>query len=46
MEEEMMNAAASYIEGILPKGPYLPCLPMTDKTLWQDTLDINSYVSW
>ena len=28
------------IEGILPKGPYMPCLRMADRPFWQDTLDI------
>ena len=29
------------IDGILPKGPYPPCLRMTDRALWQDTLEIQ-----
>ena len=28
------------IEGILPKGPYPPCLRMADRPFWQHTLDI------
>ena len=28
-----------HIDGILPKGPYPPCLRMADRTLLQDTLD-------
>ena len=30
-----------YIEGILPKGPYLPCVSMADRA-WQDTLDMRT----
>ena len=26
-------------EGILPKGPYPPCLRMADRAFWQDTLE-------
>ena len=29
-----------HIEGILPKGPYLPCVSMAGRAFWQDTLDI------
>ena len=29
-----------YIEGVLPKGPYLPCASMAGRALWQDTLDM------
>ena len=29
-----------YIEGILPKGPYLPCVSMAGRPLWQDTIDM------
>ena len=29
-----------YIDGILPKGPYPPCLRMADRAFWLDTLDI------
>ena len=29
-----------HIEGILPKGPYPPCLRMAYRAFWQDTLDI------
>ena len=31
---------ALYIEGILPKGPYLPFVSITGRALWQDTIDI------
>ena len=31
-----------HIEGILPKGPYLPCVSMAVGPFWQDTLDITS----
>ena len=27
-----------YTEGILPKGPYLPCVSMAGTALWQDTI--------
>ena len=30
-----------YIEGILPKGPYLPCVSMAGRAFWQDTLDMH-----
>ena len=30
----------TYFDGILPKGPYPPCLRMADRALWQDTLDL------
>ena len=29
-----------HIEGILPKGPYLPCVSMAGRPFWQDTFDI------
>ena len=28
-----MSQVSAYIEGILPKGPYLPCLSMAGKAL-------------
>ena len=28
------NTCLAYIEGTLPKGPYLPCLHMADRALW------------
>ena len=31
----------AYIDGILPKGPYPPCLRMADRAFWQDTLDMR-----
>ena len=31
----------TYFEGILPKGPYLPCVSMAGWALWQDTLDLR-----
>ena len=31
------------IEGILPKGPYLPCVSMAGRALWQDNLEIWLY---
>ena len=37
------TAEYSYIDGILPRGPYPPCLRMADRALfWQDTLDMLS----
>ena len=35
-----LTLSFSYIEGILPKGPYLPCVSMAGRTFWQDTLDM------
>ena len=32
------------IKGILPKGPYLPCVSMAGGPFWQDTIDIHE--SW
>ena len=29
-------------DGILPKGPYPPCLRMADRPFWQDTLELWS----
>ena len=29
------------IEGILPKGPFPPCVSMAGRALWQDTLDMT-----
>ena len=37
---KIMNSI--YIEGILPKGSYPPCLRMADGPFWQDTLDNTS----
>ena len=33
------------IEGILPKGPYLPCVSMAGRALWQDTLEIRAMLN-
>ena len=35
----VMAKFGSYMKGILPKGPYPPCLRMADGAFWQDTLD-------
>ena len=32
-----------HIEGILPKGCYLPCVSMAVGPFWQDTIDISLY---
>ena len=28
------------VDGILPKGPYLPCVSMAGRALWQDTIEV------
>ena len=40
LSEPLMVKLLMHIEGILPKGPYPPCLRMADRPFWQDTLDI------
>ena len=35
------RARYAYIEGILPKGPYPPCVRHAIGPFWQDTLDIR-----
>ena len=31
----------AYFDGILPKGPYLPCVSMAVGPFWQDNLDLG-----
>ena len=40
-DKEHSDAVALIIHGILPKGPYPPCLRMAGRTLWQDTLELD-----
>ena len=34
------HRAISQFDGILPKGPYLPCVSMAVGPFWQDTLEL------
>ena len=36
--------AETHFEGILPKGPYLPCVNKAGRALWQDTIDLK--IKW
>ena len=33
-----------YFEGILPKGPYLPCVSMAGRAFWQDIIDVCLHI--
>ena len=36
----------THIVGILLKGPYLPCVSMAGRALWQDTIDVLSEINF
>ena len=37
-----VSVEPGHIEGILPKGPYLPCVSMAVGPFWQDTIDMGA----
>ena len=50
LEEQYFNipyfkSVDVHVGGILPKGPYPPCLRMADRPFWQDTLDVSPWTA-